>query len=213
MLFDDGFLAVTFRVEDHYVQCQYDEYQGGVCRDSCCEFFVSPSEGSDDKTPFFNFECNAGGTMLLYHCTRGDAGNVEVELGDDDIPLAASLVDTPTGFVSGGGTKILPEITEPTVWTIEYHVPWKLFERYHGISSPPASGTQWRANFYKCADQTSHPHWCDPTVTPTRPVTPQQSPPSSHLLAFRLRRGSWAPVGTPRPNFHRPSDFQKLVFA
>ena len=162
------------------MQCQYDEYQGGVCRDSCCEFFVSPSEGSDDKTPFFNFECNAGGTMLLYHCTRGDAGNVEVELGDDDIPLAASLVDTPTGSVSGGGTKILPEITEPTVWTIEYHVPWKLFERYHGISAPPASGTQWRANFYKCADQTSHPHWCDPTVTPSHQTShpPAVTPPS-----------------------------------
>lgn len=37
----------------------------------------------------------------------------------------------------------------------------------------PAPGTRWRANFYKCADKTSHPHWL-----------------------------TWAPVDYPKPKFH-----------
>lgn len=175
LLYDEKFLAVRFQVEDHFVQCRYDKWQDGVCRDSCCEFFISPQADSDDKTPFFNFECNAGGAMLLYHCTRGEAGNVEVDSSTVEIPLAASLVETP-GLAGQGGTKIVPEITEPTTWGIEYHVPLELFNKYTQKDVTPASGTVWRGNVYKCADQTSHPHW-----------------------------GSWAPVGTPRPNFHRPS--------
>ena len=45
-LYDDEYLAVSFRVQDHYVRAQYTEFQDGVCRDSCCEFFVSPASDS-----------------------------------------------------------------------------------------------------------------------------------------------------------------------
>jgi len=40
-----------------------------------------------------------------------------------------------------------------------------------------------RANFYKCGDLTAHPHFL-----------------------------SWAPVGTPAPDFHRPDYFGELLF-
>ncbi|MFH1567889.1 MAG: carbohydrate-binding family 9-like protein, partial [Gemmatimonadota bacterium] len=75
------------------------------------------------------------------------------------------------------------EIAAPTTWAVEYHVPFALFASYFG-ASVPRQGTVWRANFYKCGDRTSHPHW-----------------------------GSWAPVGTPRPNFHQPDFFQAITFA
>ena len=39
------------------------------------------------------------------------------------------------------------------------------------------------ANFYKCGDETEFPHY-----------------------------GAWSPVGTPRPDFHRPEFFGRLVF-
>ena len=64
-LYDSEYLAVSFCVEDHYTKAHYTEFNDGVCRDSCCEFFVSPEADSHDATPFFNFEVNAGGTMLL----------------------------------------------------------------------------------------------------------------------------------------------------
>jgi hypothetical protein len=40
------------------------------------------------------------------------------------------------------------------------------------------------ANFYKCGDETEVPHY-----------------------------GAWSPVGTPKPDFHRPEFFGELVFA
>ncbi|NKB67033.1 MAG: diguanylate cyclase [Candidatus Latescibacteria bacterium] len=76
-----------------------------------------------------------------------------------------------------------PEMTEPTTWTLEYQVPFSLFTDYYPIDRP-GPGTAWRGNFYKCGDLTSHPHW-----------------------------GSWAPVGTPRPNFHQPAFFQTILFS
>lgn len=75
-----------------------------------------------------------------------------------------------------------PEIAEKTTWTLEYRVPFALFSSYFDCPVP-SQGDQWRANFYKCGDATPHPHW-----------------------------GSWAPVGTERPNFHQPTYFQPILF-
>ena len=48
----------------------------------------------------------------------------------------------------------------------------------------PSAGQGWSANFYKCADKTSHPHW-----------------------------GSWAKVEVDRPAFHLPAYFGTLEFS
>ncbi|MBF0230732.1 MAG: hypothetical protein HQK63_14285 [Desulfamplus sp.] len=47
----------------------------------------------------------------------------------------------------------------------------------------PALNVEWRANFYKCADKTSHPHWL-----------------------------TWSPVDFPKPNFHIHESFGILKF-
>ena len=128
-----------------------------VCLDSCCEFFIAPEATSTEASPYFNFEVSANGTMLVWFCEpakKEDDGPLGVPLPISDWPsirMAASLVDTP-------GTPIVPEITEPTTWQIEYHLPWSLFAKYFG-KGRPQEGEGWSANFYKCADQTSHPHW------------------------------------------------------
>ncbi len=174
LLYDDHHLAAAFRVEDRYVRAVARKFQDSVCTDSCVEFFVAPAPGS---AAYFNFEVNCGGTMLVYRCPSPEerqAGKERVEMTGEDgaaIRMAHSL------------PKIVdPEIAEPTTWTIEYHIPFALFAKYFGLC-PPQAGARWRANFYKCADHTSHPHW-----------------------------GSWAPVDTPRPNFHVPSSFQPIIF-
>jgi hypothetical protein len=47
----------------------------------------------------------------------------------------------------------------------------------------PGPGVTWRANFYKCADKTSHPHWL-----------------------------TWAHVNYPKPKFHLPEYFGRIEF-
>lgn len=174
LLYDDRNLAVIFRVEDHYVRAVAQQFQEMVCRDSCVEFFVAPVPGSE---AYFNFEVNCGGTMLVHRCASPEeqaAGKKTYDMAPEDgatIPIAHTL------------PKIVePELVGPTTWTVEYHLPFALFEKYFSIS-PPRSGTVWRGNFYKCGDATSHPHW-----------------------------GCWAPVDAPQPNFHQPAFFQPLIF-
>ncbi len=175
LLYDSEALAVIFRVEDRYVRAVARRFQDSVCQDSCVEFFVAPVPDSD---AYFNFEVNCGGTMLVHRCAstaERAAGKQTYDMAAQDgerIRMAHSLPSI-----------VEPEITEPTVWTVEYHLPFALFRQYFAVE-PPRPGTVWRGNFYKCGDATSHPHW-----------------------------GTWAPVGGPRPNFHQPAFFQPLHFA
>ena len=169
LLWDDRWLAVLFVVEDLYVRAVARGFNDSVCHDSCVEFFVAPAADPAGDA-YFNFEVNCGGTMLLHRC-----GTPTVEVPEADGATIAMAHTQP---------KIVdPEIVGPTTWAVEYHVPWSLFEKHFGPVTP-RSGTVWRANFYKCGDKTSHPHW-----------------------------GSWAPVDSPRPNFHRPGSFRPIHFA
>ena len=174
-LYDRDALYIHFRVEDQYIRAVAKKFQDSVCTDSCVEFFVSPLP---DSEAYFNFEVNCGGTMLLHRCpsaTEKASGRATEDVSD---------ADGATIHIAHSMPKIVdPEITEKTAWTLEYKVPFALFTNYFGCPAP-RQGDQWRANFYKCADATSHPHW-----------------------------GSWAPVGTERPNFHQPAYFQPITFA
>lgn len=175
LLYDKATLAIIFRVEDRYVRAVAEQFQDSVCTDSCVEFFVAPVPGSQ---AYFNFEVNCGGTMLLHRCpssTERAAGRETENVSDAEgatIRIATTLPKI-----------VAPELTEPTLWLVEYHIPFALFAQYFDISLP-TSGSEWMGNFYKCGDRTSHPHW-----------------------------GSWAPVDTPRPSFHQPDYYQPLVFA
>ena len=178
LLWDDAWLAVLFVVDDRYVRAVAQGFNDSVCHDSCVEFFVAP--GADPaEDAYFNFEVNCGGTMLLYRCAStaeqagGSAATVEVP---EEEGATIAMAHTQPRIVD-------PEIVGPTTWAVEYHLPWSLFENHFGPVTPGA-GSVWRANFYKCGDRTSHPHW-----------------------------GSWAPVDSPRPNFHRPGSFRPIHFA
>ncbi|HIJ73264.1 MAG TPA: carbohydrate-binding family 9-like protein [Candidatus Hydrogenedentes bacterium] len=173
LLYDADCLYVLFDVADRYVRCTHTRYQDPVCQDSCVEFFVRPKP---DKG-YFNFEVNCGGTLLLYYIedptptAQGFAkfAQVSPELGRR-IPIYHSMPDV-----------VDPEIPAPTAWRIEYAIPLELLEHYVGtLGNLP--GQQWRANFYKCADLSSHPHWI-----------------------------SWAPFAG-ELNFHQPEYFSPIRF-
>jgi len=53
---------------------------------------------------------------------------------------------------------VQPESTDETTWRIEFFIPSALLEAYVGPIAID-KGSEWRANFYKCGDDPSHPHW------------------------------------------------------
>jgi hypothetical protein len=127
------------------------------------EFFVEPRAGRG----YFNFEINCGGTLLLYYCQPPPA----VATGNPGPQAAKSsptkkTVFNPVPWDLGRQVAIyhsLPQVVDPeietdTEWRIEYFIPFAIFEHIFGPLGP-ISGQVWRANFYKCADNTSHPHW------------------------------------------------------
>ena len=121
---------------------------------------------------YFNMEINCGGTMLFWwHPENGTA----IPVAPDDcrqIKIAHSM------------PKIVdPEITTPTTWTLEFRLPFSVVKRYFPGATPPESGGSWKANLYKCADDTSHPHWL-----------------------------TWSYVDHPTPKFHVPEAFGTLRF-
>jgi len=159
MVYDEAGLYGIFRVEDCYVLCTHTEYQSAVYKDACVEFFVKPKPDRG----YMNFEMNCGGAMLLRYIedpTRTADGfakycTVPAEIG--------GLVRRHATFYG----KVEPEIVEPVVWTLEYHIPFRVLETYVGALGD-VRGTEWRANFHKCAENNSHPHWATWTAVGER---------------------------------------------
>jgi hypothetical protein len=168
--YDDTAIYVIFRVEDKYVRAVVAEHQDCVCTDSCVEFFFTT--GSDVSKGYFNLEMNCGGTMLLHFQLGRGKNNIVIPKSEcNKIKCSHSLPRI-----------IDPEIEEPTIWTVEYKIPISLLERYSQVTTPEPHAI-WRANFYKCADKTSHPHWL-----------------------------TWAPIDLPKPDYHVPQAFGTLEF-
>lgn len=146
---DDGIYGI-YHVDDQYVRSIRTEYCSEVWKDSCVEFFVQPRP---DKG-YFNLEMNAGGAHLCWHIedpTRTADGlkkatKIPPELGAT-IQIRSSLPKV-----------IEPEITKPTTWELSFFLPRSVLEHFVGPLGDFA-GQQWRGNFFKCAEDLSHPHW------------------------------------------------------
>lgn len=148
--YDDEGLYGLFEVHDQYVRCANTKFQSGVCTDSCLEFFVRPGAG----VGYQNFEINASGTMLCMHISnagRTAKGFIEYRfLTEDEVKDMQIFHTLPD--------KVEPEVVGPQVYRLGWFIPFSLFKHLNGAPVPTA-GTMWRANVYKCGDQTSHPHW------------------------------------------------------
>jgi hypothetical protein len=168
--YDEMAIYVMFRVADRYVRAVAAEHQTNVWEDSCVEFFFTPA--SDVSKGYFNLEMNCGGTML-FHFQPG-AGKDRIVISKSDCNKIRRTHSLPR--------IVDPQIDEPVTWTVAYRIPISLLKRYCQVVTP-APQVEWRANFYKCADKTSHPHWL-----------------------------TWSPVDYPTPNFHLPQSFGILKF-
>ncbi len=145
LLHDGATLYVQFCVKDAHVRSVQTEYQGSVYTDSCCELFVQPMAGKG----YFNFEINAGGTLLLTYIedpTRVPGGFARFTRVD---AAWGSQVEIHSS---------LPRVVDPeraADWTLRCRIPFALFAHYTG-NTPEK---EWRGNVYKCGDNTSQPHW------------------------------------------------------
>lgn len=172
LLYDSDNIYVCFRVEDRFVRAIAAEYNGKVWEDGCVEFFLTPS--ADISSGYFNVETNCIGTILMHSqpVPDRDITPLPVEL-ISQIEIATSL---PKGRI------IDPEQAGAVTWTLEYRLPLAILKRYRLVMQP-GQGVKWRANFYKCAETNSHPHWL-----------------------------TWSKVENSTPNFHLPQFFGTLEF-
>jgi hypothetical protein len=139
-----------FKVEDRYVRCIHTGFQAEVYRDSCVELFIQPRAGEG----YFNFEFNCGGSMLASYVidpTRVDGRVKECDLLTPEEGRRILRYHSLPEIVE-------PEIEEGTTWYLEFSIPFVLLENYVGPIGE-VSGQTWRANLYKCGNDTSHPHW------------------------------------------------------
>jgi len=168
--YDEDHLYVIFRVYDKYVKATETKIHGKVWMDSCVEFFFSP--GADNEKDYFNFEVNCKGVFLFqYHTGNGKTKGFVSAKEYEKIRVSHSLE-----------RNVEQEIEEPVEWLVEYSIPFSVLSEYMKVDKP-GPGVSWRANFYKCADKSSHPHWL-----------------------------TWAPVDYPEPRFHLPEFFGRLDF-
>jgi hypothetical protein len=149
-VYDDQGMYLIFDVLDRYVRCVHTGFQSAVWKDSCVEFFVAPASGIG----YFNFEFNCGGSLLVSHVT--DATRTPTGL-KKAAPLTRDQINGLRIWHSLPA-RIENELTQPTPWTLEAFIPWRIFDSFGTKNRLPA-GEIWHANFYKCGDETSHPHW------------------------------------------------------
>lgn len=150
LAYDAKNLHGQFVVEDRFVRCIRTGYGSEVWKDSCVEFFVEPRPGRG----YFNFEFNCGGAFLVNHITdptRAPGGFKAFTR----LPEAAART---VGVQSSLPSVVEPERVEPVMWTLEFSIPLHLFAPYVGPLGDVAEQS-WRGNFFKCAEDNSHPHW------------------------------------------------------
>jgi hypothetical protein len=170
MQYDDRNIYVVFRVADRYIKAVTQDVHGPVYEDSCVELFFSPC--NERLLPYFNLEVNCGGTPLMSCNAVPRQDSTAIDARDmARIEIAHSLPRI-----------VDPEITDPTTWTIEYRLPLDILEKYASFPRPKP-GVTWRANFFKCGDKTSNPHWL-----------------------------TWSRISNNRLDFHQPEFFGLITF-
>lgn len=151
---------MSFVVHDQFVLARTQEFDAPVYEDSCVEFFFTPTP---EPGPYFNIEVNAAGGLKF---------NRQASRGIERMVLPSS-VRSLINLQVNPGQILNPEHVEPMQWDVSYEIPFALLEEFG-----PVSYSEWRGNFYKCAEANSHLHF-----------------------------GSWSPIDTPAPDFHRPEFF------
>ena len=127
-------------------------------------------------------------SCLEFFCDwLGDGRYINMEMNANGTLLSCIGPDrharTPIADLSGG--EIFPVQGEVCdgYWTVTAAIPTALLCKILGVETIPfGKGYTFRGNFYKCGDETPVPHY-----------------------------GMWNPVGTEKPDFHRPEYFGDFI--
>jgi hypothetical protein len=163
--YSDNEIFLKYYVSEDYFKAEKTETNEMVCEDSCVEFFVSP----EDDGIYYNLEFNGIGTCLLGTGT-----------GRENSTRANPEIISKIRRLSSAGDKPFSEKTGKFNWEITIAVPFEVFF-HHKIKR--LEGKTFRANFYKCGDMLTVPHYV-----------------------------TWNPVGTENPDYHQPEYFGILKF-
>ena len=156
-------LVLHYKVNEQSVRARYAEDGGRVWTDSCVECFIR----NVTENLYYNIECNCIGTLLM---SMGDGRH-------DRRPVSAELKNRVLRWASIGCAPF-EERCQSTSWEVALVIPACVFEE-----SPLSleEGAVLCANFYKCGDELSVPHFV-----------------------------SWNAIQVPSPDFHRPEYFGQL---
>ncbi|MEK6794363.1 MAG: carbohydrate-binding family 9-like protein [Spirochaetota bacterium] len=161
---DDAFY-IKFRVSEDEVLALYSHPSQPVCRDSCVEFFVSP-----DRKDYYNIEFNCiGACFMAVGYDRAHRRMIKPDVIEKKIDVVSTLGKRPFNLRAGRVS-----------WELAAVIPFEIME------SPRVTdvrGKTFTANFYKCGDEMTAPHYI-----------------------------TWNPVGTPEPDYHTPEYFGEIEF-
>lgn len=155
---------LKYYVKEENILAKETKINGGVHKDSCVEFFIAPG-----KEEYYNFEFNCVGVP---HVQYGKVRENRVEIDPEILKLIkvkSSLGDQPFNEKTGGHE-----------WEMMIVIPKASFSHSNNLTF---KGLQGSANFYKCGDDTSKPHFV-----------------------------TWNPVGTEKPDYHQPTYFGNISF-
>lgn len=155
---------LSYEIKENHIRALETRTNGDVYKDSCVEFFISP-----DGNNYYNFEFNCIGTIhQAYGPDRNNRRFVDPEI-IQSIEIESSLGNQPFKEKSGNFS-----------WELMVKIPVQIFQFTNLNSFNKLKAT---ANFYKCGDETTLPHYV-----------------------------TWNPVKTDEPDYHQPKFFGKVLF-
>jgi len=157
-------LFLQYFVEEDEVLAKTEEDNGPVWTDSCVEFFISFG-----NSYYYNAEFSCIGKALLAY-----------RPGRDNAVHANAAIMNSIKRYSSLGTKTFDKKQGDYKWNLLVVIPVSAYWE-SGLKS--FSGVKARANFYKCGDDLTVPHYL-----------------------------SWNPILTEKPNFHVPKYFGEIEF-
>jgi hypothetical protein len=114
------------------------------------EIFLQPRA----ERGYFNFEFNAGGTMMCCYITNPERVGATFKEYRKWQPEDARRLTVRSSLPA----IVEPERVGPLTWWLEFVLPVRSLEPFVGPLGA-LSGQTWRMNAYKCGNETSHPHW------------------------------------------------------
>jgi len=155
---------LKYYVNEKNILAQETRTNGDVYKDSTVEFFISL-----DGKSYYNFEFNCIGTIhIRYGPGRGNRKPVT--------PKIAELIEIESTL----GNQPFKEKSGDFNWEMMIRIPLETFE-FDTLKT--VAGLKATANFYKCGDETSDPHFV-----------------------------TWNPIETENPDYHCPQFFGKVEF-